>query len=504
MDIFAPISLILIPLIATPIIYLGGRLANLQSGRQLSLSRWLALFTLLLMWLPFVQTARTSMIVCPCEFTVGLVTLHFDGLSVLLAGLALLLGTLVVFYSSESMAGEPGESKYYAMLVAIVGMMIGLGGAYDLFNLWLWFEGMAISSYLLVAFYRERPSTLEASVKYLVQSSLGSVLVLLGIALVFGTTGQLRFDALAQATAAANLPVLLAAGGLFTIGFGVKVALVPLHTWLPDAHSQAPSGISAMLSGVVIEAGLVALLRALSLLGTVPTTWGELLMAFGLLNMVVGNLLALRQQQVKRLLAYSSLTHIGYMLVGLGIAIYANQAAGAQGSFFHLLNHGLMKGLAFLAAGALLYAFTSQQKDSGDHGLTIADLAGASRRYPLAALAFTLAILGLAGLPPLAGFMSKWQIFVAGVAADDGLITAVILFTALNSVFSLAYYAPLVNMMYRQTPSLAVAGGRPLPATVNLPLILLAAGVVVLGLWPNLVSHLTGMAATAVMAGLGG
>ena len=109
MDIFAPISLILIPLIATPIIYLGGRLANLQSGRQLSLSRWLALFTLLLMWLPFIQTARTSMIVCPCEFTVGLVTLHFDGLSVLLAGLALLLGTLVVFYSSESMAGEPGE-----------------------------------------------------------------------------------------------------------------------------------------------------------------------------------------------------------------------------------------------------------------------------------------------------------------------------------------------------------------------------------------------------------
>ncbi len=201
MDIFAPISLILIPLIATPFIYLGGRLANLQSGRQLSLSRWLALFTLLLMWLPFIQTARTSMIVCPCEFTVGLISLHFDGLSVLLAGLALLLGTLVVFYSSESMAGEPGESKYYAMLVAMVGMMIGLGGAYDLFNLWLWFEGMAISSYLLVAFYRERPSTLEASVKYLVQSSLGSVFVLLGIALVFGTTGQLRFDALAQATA---------------------------------------------------------------------------------------------------------------------------------------------------------------------------------------------------------------------------------------------------------------------------------------------------------------
>jgi formate hydrogenlyase subunit 3/multisubunit Na+/H+ antiporter MnhD subunit len=258
-----------------------------------------------------------------------------------------------------------------------------------------------------------------------------------------------------------------------------------------------------MLSGVVIEAGLVALLRALSLLGTVPTTWGELLMAFGLLNMVVGNLLALRQQQVKRLLAYSSLTHIGYMLVGLGIALYVGESAGAQGGLFHLLNHGLMKGLAFLAAGALLYAFTSQQTDAGDHGLTITDLAGASRRYPLAALAFSLAVLGLAGLPPLAGFMSKWQIFVAGVGAHNGWITAVILFAALNSVFSLAYYAPLVNMIYRQTPSLAVQGGRPLPASITLPLVLMSVAIVVIGIWPNLVNGLTEMAATAVMTGLG-
>ena len=109
------------------------------------------------------------------------------------------------------------------------------------------------------------------------------------------------------------------------IGFGVKVAMVPMHTWLPDAHSQAPSGISAMLSGVVIEAGLVALLRALAALAGVTASWGELLMAFGALNMLVGNLMALRQTQVKRLLAYSSLSHVGYMLVGLGIALYAHR-----------------------------------------------------------------------------------------------------------------------------------------------------------------------------------
>jgi formate hydrogenlyase subunit 3/multisubunit Na+/H+ antiporter MnhD subunit len=247
-----------------------------------------------------------------------------------------------------------GEEKYYAMLLAMMGVMIGLGCAGDLFNLWVWFEAMAVSSYLLVAFYREQSASLEAGMKYLVQSALGSVLVLLGIALVLAQTGTLNLDKIRLATQVGS-PAMLAAGALFVIGFGVKIAMVPMHTWLPDAHSQAPSGISAMLSGVVIEAGLVALLRSLMPLAGVTPSWGILLMGFGALNMLYGNLLALRQEQVKRLLAFSSLSHVGYMLLGLGIALHVGQAAGAQGAFFHLFNHGLMKGLAFLAAGALLY-----------------------------------------------------------------------------------------------------------------------------------------------------
>ena len=243
------------------------------------------------------------------------------------------------------------------------------------------------------------------------------------------------------------------------------------------------------------------MLRALSALAAVTTSWGVLLMCFGALNMLAGNLLALRQTQVKRLLAYSSLSQVGYMLVGLGIAAASGEAAGAQGGLFHLINHGLMKGLAFLAAGALLYALHIA---SGSHDpLTVDDLSGAARRYPLVALALSVAVLGLAGLPPLAGFMSKWQIFVAGFATRNGLIEALVIFAALNSVLSLAYYAPLVNAVYRHEPSAAVASGKPLSLAMNAPLALLALAVVAIGVWPGLMTWLTGPAGSALLAAFG-
>ncbi|HEY44288.1 MAG TPA: hypothetical protein G4O11_09935 [Anaerolineae bacterium] len=386
------------------------------------------------------------------------------------------------------------------MLSAMTGVMIGLGCASDLFNLWIWFEAMAITSYLLVAFYRDQSPSLEAGLKYLIQSAVGSVFVLLGIGLVFSQTGTLE---LVNIKLHATLsPITLAAGGLFIIGFGVKTALVPMHTWLPDAHSQAPSGISAMLSGIVIEAGLVAMLRSLVALLSITSIWGPVLIGFGVVNMLVGNLLALGQIEVKRLLAYSSIAHVGYMLLGLGITFYVGNSAGAQGGLFHLLNHGLMKGLAFLSAGSLLYTLHIAV---GDHDpLTIQDLAGAAKRYPIAALSLSLAVFSLGGLPPLAGFMSKWQIFLAGIETHNALIIALIAFAALNSVLSLAYYAPLVNAVYRLKPSEAVLAGKRLPLMMKIPLIVLALAIILIGIWPNTMAWLTEPAGSALLAGLGG
>lgn len=490
--------LIILPLAASPLVYLTGQW-GIRCGHP-GAARWAGLIALLAVWIPFVRAAGNFAADGATTLTAGTQTLALDGVSLLLATLALGLGTLVALYSAAYMAADDGQDKYYAMLVLLVGIMIGLGCATDLFNLWLWFEGMAIATYLLVAFYRTQPASLEAGVKYLVQSAVGSVFVLFGIAMVLAQTGTLT---LAEIAAQATLtPGYLAAGALFVIGFGVKVAAAPMHTWLPDAHAQAPSGISAMLSGVVIETGLIALLRALSALAGLALPWGVLLMAFGALNMLVGNLMALRQQQVKRLLAFSSLSHVGYMLIGLGVAVYAGEAAGAEGGLFHMLTHGLMKGLAFLAAGALLWALHLAH---GDHGaLTIDDLRGAARRYPLIALALSAAVLALGGLPPLAGFMSKWQIFQAGAAAHETALLLVVIFAGLNSVLSLAYYAPLVNAMYRREPSEAVLAGAPVPASMRLPLVILLLAVVIVGFWPGLLAGLTGPAGAALLAAFGG
>jgi proton-translocating NADH-quinone oxidoreductase chain N len=412
----------------------------------------------------------------------------------------LLLATLVVIFSFHYMANEAHEEKYYALFPIMTAAMIGLGCTRDLFNLWVWFEAMAISSYLLVAFYHDQPNALEAAVKYLVQSSVGSLLVLIGIALVFAQTATLDLAQVRQLLAGSGA-ISLAAGGLFVIGFGVKTALVPLHTWLPDAHSQAPSGISAMLSGVVIESGLVAMLRALGSVSAASSSWGALLLMFGAINILVGNLMALRQKEVKRLLAYSSVAQVGYMLLGFGVALAYGITDGAAGGFFHLFNHAMMKGLAFLAAGALLYAL---HVSKGSHDpLVLDDLNGAATRYPLTAFAFSIALLALGGLPPLSGFMSKWQVLVAAGEVRTTPMLWLIIFAGLNSVLSLGYYAPLVNRMYRRKPSETVQAGNPVAAVMALPMVVMTLIVVAFGFWPSLISWLSAPAASSLLSAFG-
>lgn len=497
--------IIALPFAASPVIYLVGRISfriNPNPERNPTrISAWLTLIAFLLTWVPLIMIGRVILSSQNVEITMGTIPLRMDGIGYLLACTALVLGTLVTIYSFSYMAHEEGAEKYYALLPALVGSIIGLGCANDLFNLWVWFEAMAVSSYLLVAFYTSQRGSLEAGFKYLVQSAVGSVLVLMAIALVFAKTGTIRLDEIASYKGSFSL-ILLAAGAQFVIGFGVKTAIVPLHTWLPDAHSQAPSGISAMLSGIVIEAGLIAMLRTV---GTLPfgfQTWGVLLLCFGAINMIVGNLMALRQTQIKRLLAYSSLSHMGYMLLGFGTAAIFHNSLAASGGFFHLITHALMKGLAFLAAGSILYGIHLSRRNHAP--LIVDDLNGAAQKYPLEAFGFSVAVLALGGLPPLAGFMSKWQIFIGSASTQNIPVILMVIFAALNSVLSLGYYAPLVNRMYRKESCQAVKAGKGTSLWMKVPVALLVLAVTLIGFYPSIMQRVTDPAVTTFLAMFGG
>jgi len=498
----AMMYLILFPLLASPVIYLVGRI-NVKLTRDHTAewpARGLAAVALLATLVPLYYTAQAFKAQGQYEMHFHQIALRMDSVSLLMSTTIVVLGLLVTVFSSNYMSGEENEEKFYALLVALVGALIGMTCAVDLFNLWVWFEAMSITSVMLVAFYKNQAGALEASIKYLVQSAVGSVFILFGIALVYAFAGGLNFDTI-QANLTQSSPLLLLAAALFIIGFGVKAAFVPLHTWLPDAHSQAPSGISAMLSGVVVEVALLALLRTLSSISLVSLTTGTILLVFGALNILVGNLMALRQTQVKRLLAYSSVAHVGYIVLGFGFTLTYGGINGAQGAFFHIINHAAMKGLAFLSVGALMYVLLIANHNH--RALEVDDLNGVSTRYPLLAFTLSLAVLALGGMPPLAGFMSKWQIFVAGAQTGDPAMIALVVFAGLNSVLSLGYYAPLVNRMYRREAGEIVATGKPVPFRIALVLVVLCIPVVVFGFWPSLANPLTEPAARAVLAAFG-
>ena len=395
------------PLVAAPFIYMAGRLGVRRAGGTAVASGWLALLTLAGMGVPLYVAAESVLTFGPTTVSMGRIVLHFDGVSLLMAATVWGLTLAVTVYSMAYVSRETSEEKYFALLVAMAGTMIGLATAGDLFNLWVWFEGMAITSYMLVAFYNHQKGALEAGVKYLVQSAAGSMLVLLGIALVFAQTGTVTI-ADARAAIQGPTPQLLAAGALFLIGFGVKAAMVPMHTWLPDAHSQAPSGISAMLSGVVIEAGLVALLRS-CLLAFVSPSWGTFLLGFGALNMLVGNALAGRPRQAAAGLLQPGphRLHAARDRRGHGVPASGPRCRRLLPPDHPHVDEGAR--LPRRRRPALLAVPLTRQPP-------VARARRPERRghaLPGDLLRLTIALLALGGLPPLAGFMSKWQIFVA-------------------------------------------------------------------------------------------
>jgi proton-translocating NADH-quinone oxidoreductase chain N len=407
----------------------------------------------------------------------GSAVLRADPGAVVIIAVALGLGSMASIYSGRYLTLDPRHKLYYPLLLL---MVIGLSGvvlAADLFTLYLFCELMSIAAYILVAFRRDSRTAIEAGFKYLVMGSVGTLFFLAGVALIYGEQGTTVLPPIALAPPGPPGTETRIGVAFFLVGLGVKSALVPLHTWLPDAHGKAPSSISAMLSGIIVQSTLYALLKVCLGVGMSPEALGGTLIAISLANMTLGNTIALAQTDTKRLLGYSTIAQVGYMVFGIGVGLRYDIPEAIQAGFFLLLSHAVMKALAFLSKGVSYFHLKSN---------TIAELQGTAARLPLVAMTFSVALGGLAGVPPLAGFISKW--FILGEALQPGEPLAYVgqAIFLLNSLVSLGYYLPLIARLFTAPDSEEEAMERiRISPWMALPLVAGASLVIAIGLSPG-------------------
>jgi len=328
-----------------------------------------------------------------------------DGFSVFMLVTVNLVAFFIVIYSIAYMEKFTSKWKFYTLLLLMLGGMNGVIVTGDIFNLFVFLEIAAIASFSLVAFGTDRQE-LEAAFKYAVMSTVGSLFVLLGIALLYGYTSTLNMADMAQVLAQkGKTDLILFVSVLFIMGFGLKGALVPFHAWLPDAHPSAPAPISAMLSGVLIKSlGIYTLARIFYHVIGIPPMVSSVFMVLGTISMLLGGFAAIGQWDFKRLLAYSSISQMGYIFLGLGLGT----PLGIMGALFHLFNHSVFKSLLFLNAGAIEYSVGTRD---------LQKLGGLGKVMPVTGATNLIGAMSISGIPPFNGFWSKLLIIIAAVEA---------------------------------------------------------------------------------------
>ncbi len=345
--------------------------------------------------------------------------------------------------SLNYMRKKSHPAVYFSLiLLSTIGMVL-IAYSTDLVMLFVAWELMSIPTYVLVGFMKKDPSSNEAALKYFLFGALSSAIIIYGISIAYGLAGSTNIGDVIQTFATIDsemLPLALLAIGMFVAGFGFKMGLVPFHMWLPDTYEGAPPTISALLAAGTKKAGFAAALRVI-VMGSIALSldWTFALGIIAVMTMTVGNIAAIMQKNLARVLAYSSIGHAGYILIGLAIAPYTT--IGIQGSLFHILNHAVMKGAAFIAVAGIITTLASSHLDK---------IKGLGRSMPITSLGLVISLLALAGVPPLNGFWSKLILF--GAALDAGPIAPwapwLAIAGVLNSALSLAYYGWIIRKMY--------------------------------------------------------
>jgi proton-translocating NADH-quinone oxidoreductase chain N len=360
--------------------------------------------------------------------------------------IALLIVSFMVTASSwDYMKGKSNLAAYYSLiLLSSVGMVL-IAYSTDLVMLFVSWELMSLPTYALAAFSKRDPISNEAAIKYFMFGALSSGILVLAIGLVYGITGTTNIGESIRALTSLDqglIPIGLVATALFVAGFGFKMGLVPFHMWLPDAYEGSPTTISALLAAGTKKAGFAAAIRVVIIgMFALNLDWTVTLAVLAVFTMTLGNFGALIQKSLPRILAYSSIAQAGYILIGMAVAPYSDQAL--SGSLLHIFNHAVMKSTAFIAAAAVATALAS-------YGLE--RYRGLGLRMPITAIALTISLLALAGVPPLNGFWSKLVIFGAAINSSAYVWWGPYLAIAgvLNSALSLGYYAWIIRKMYME------------------------------------------------------
>ncbi|MDK2742757.1 MAG: NADH-quinone oxidoreductase subunit N [Nitrospira sp.] len=369
--------------------------------------------------------------------------------------------------------------EYYGfILLALTGMMVMVSAA-DLLTMYLGTELMSLSLYVMAGLKRSEPRSLEAAAKYFVLGAFSSGILLYGISLLYGATGSTRLPEIAAAIAGRGFddPLLLFSTILLAVGFSFKLAVVPFHMWTPDVYQGAPTSVTAFMAVASKAASFGAFLRVfVEGLGGLKADWSAIFLLLCVATLVLGNIVALVQTNIKRMLAYSSIAHAGYALIGVVAAGRAGSSSGIASVLLYLALY------TFMTFGA--FAIVAMLRKGGVEGEEIEDFTGLARRHPLASLLMLIFMVSLAGLPPTAGFVGKLYVFMSAVEAGMTWLAAVALIFAVISAY---YYLRVVMVMYMREPSDS-AGTVPqlvMSPTLSIVLVCTVAGVVIFGIYPN-------------------
>jgi len=469
-----PLVLILTPAVAGCLAPLIGRVSD--RGRD-AFSVLMETLTLLI--------AAYATYVCFAGAAGGVWDFVLDRLNAFIALTVTILGFAATLYSVRYISEEPHLNRYYACLHFFVAGMLGMVFTQNVALMYVFLEIMTVASCVLVA-HRTYKEAAEAGYKYIVLCTIGALFVLLGVALTYQHFGTLSLTAVERLTAVDGVvPMIIALSMIF--GFGLKAGMVPLHAWLPDAHAEAPSSISCLLSGAMIHTAAFAMAKVLYSLFAMDAFGmvGLILVSFGVLSMIVGTMLALVQTDIKRLLAYSSVDQMGFILLGFGLG----SVLGAIGAAYHILSHCLGKGLLFLSAGAVIKATGTRN---------FRELGGLSSKMPVTAVVSMIAALSLSGVPPFSGFVSEFLICKAAFEAGHPILVLVMLIV---SVVTLAYLLRFVHATFFGEPNGRSEAAKEAPASMLVPMVILAALCILFGIFPAPVIEFVRVACAALLGG---